>query len=344
MGLFNYFNEYPYRNIEDINLDWLFTNYQKLRNDLDALNEWMSTHKEEYAEAITRLAAVENEIATFEATVNAEFASLESSLRNEFAALKIEIEKELSDTKKEIIDEFNRSMVEFTNEFLALKTAVENEIREMEMVVRRAILELENVVKANNEYVFNHVQRQLDEFIQNLPDYENLIVHNPVRGEDTNVQTAIYDLYSMFCVFGLTAAQYDSLQLTAEEYDNMQLTAKEYDQYGYKLLNYPDEYTHMRDPFTGKIVPNKVVIYELSELHREALTAAEYDALELLAEDYDAFELTAYWYDWHGIDLLSGGITAGEYDFVELTAAEYDALNLSAYIFDNYSKFLIGGN
>ena len=60
------------------------------------------------------------------------------------------------------------------------------------------------------------------------------------------------------------------------------------------------------DPTTGLKSPLQVVIDNLYNLGRtDALTATEYDALELTATDYDAYELTAYSYDQNGKTLLT---------------------------------------
>lgn len=62
------------------------------------------------------------------------------------------------------------------------------------------------------------------------------------------------------------------------------------------------DYTMMVNPITGvyedvRIVVNDIVSYFHTE---DALTAAEYDALDLTAAAYDAYELTAYDYDFNG--------------------------------------------
>lgn len=59
------------------------------------------------------------------------------------------------------------------------------------------------------------------------------------------------------------------------------------------------------DPTTGTYSPLQTVIDNLYNSSREdALTATEYDALELTATAYDAYELTASEYDQHGKSLL----------------------------------------
>ena len=55
------------------------------------------------------------------------------------------------------------------------------------------------------------------------------------------------------------------------------------------------------DPTTGVYSPLQIVIDNLYNVSRtDALTASEYDGLELTATDYDAYELTAIMYDQQG--------------------------------------------
>ena len=60
------------------------------------------------------------------------------------------------------------------------------------------------------------------------------------------------------------------------------------------------------DPSTGILSPLQTVIDNLYGTSRdEALTATEYDALELTATTYDGYELTAFDYDRYGKTILS---------------------------------------
>lgn len=59
------------------------------------------------------------------------------------------------------------------------------------------------------------------------------------------------------------------------------------------------------DPSTGILSPLQTVLDNIYGAGREdALTATEYDALDLSATDYDAYELTAFNYDKYGKTLL----------------------------------------
>lgn len=59
------------------------------------------------------------------------------------------------------------------------------------------------------------------------------------------------------------------------------------------------------DPTTGVLSPLQTVIDNLyGSTREEALTASEYDALELTATAYDAYEITAFNYDKYGKTIL----------------------------------------
>lgn len=303
-GQTGFFNKYPYTDFHELNLDFLLASYQSIIDKANEIIEWANNHQIEYEEAIARLSAVENEIETFEAQITAAFNKLEADLT-------AELEKALADTIAEVdatITQLRKDVAAaiagFENRFLELETQIKKELAETKAEVAKAIIELQNILNANNQYIMRYVENRLQKFIDDLPEILTVQVYNPYRGEVTDIQTAINDLYSMAAIWGLTASQYDSLGLTAQEYDNPGLTAQEYDTLGYKLL-YKDPDHYMLNPFNGEYNHVKTVIYELSELHKNDLTAQEYDDLELAAEEYDNKELSAFQYDWNGKELLT---------------------------------------
>ena len=66
------------------------------------------------------------------------------------------------------------------------------------------------------------------------------------------------------------------------------------------------DYTYMINPINGQYQDVRTVINDIFDkfLSDGALTAVEYDALELTASAYDAYDLTAYDYDFNGKNLL----------------------------------------
>lgn len=304
--------------------------YNKLVSDIDELNAWRQEHQGEYEELVRKVAAVEQEMVDFEALMNAKFNQLDAQIQNEFSELKADINNEL----RLALEEFNRM-------FRQLRTQIESDISNMKIEIRELLNYLNQQIININENVIEYVNDRFNDFIAHLPDYEKLIIYNPVVGRQTTIQEAIIDLYMMFAVFGITAEQYDSLQLTAAEFDAKRIIAKDYDMLAYQLLDYPDPNYFMRDPFNGRFEKNKVVIWKLADLHRLALTASEYDALEMPAETFDGLNLTAYYFDWYGINIGTSAITATEFDALEIEAEPYDDKRISAYDYDNYAKLIL---
>lgn len=298
-----FFNQYPYRNISDTNLDWLFVNYQKIVNDVNELNAWRQTHAEEYTELKRRVDVIENEIETFEAEIERRFADLDAAIHHDFDALAAEIRTELAQTKAEIEREFAAALAEFTRLFNELKSSVELEIARMKAEILDLQYHLTQEIADLRVETREYIDNKFEDFIAHLPDYEHLIVRNPVTGTQTTVQVALDSLYDMFNIDGITAGEYDALELTAGEFDALEIMAGEYDKHAYSILGVPDPRYYMRSPFTGEIVPVKDVVMDLWGLHNQGITAGDFDALDLTAGDFDALEEQAYYYDMFGVTI-----------------------------------------
>lgn len=294
-----FWNKYPYTDFHEMNLDWLLTTYQQIVEDIQNLQQWVTTHQGEYEAAMVRLAAVENEIDTFEQQIRQSFAELSAQIEAELAAQKAEVQQLIVDTRQEL----ERTINEFKQEIAAIEAAFLKMISDMRAEINRILASIQGILEENNEYIQRWVEIRLQEFIESIPSFDEVFVYNPYRGETTLLQQAIDDLYTICRILGLTAAQYDSLQLTASEYDALGLTARDYDTIGYKLL-FKEPAHYMFSPFTGLYERLQDVIMSLAALHMNALTASAYDALELEAQVYDGKELTAYTYDWNGAAVL----------------------------------------
>ena len=310
MALWEHF---PYTNFHNLNLDWIVTKVKELNARVDELEAWMTQHKTEYQEIVRRVTALENEIDTFETQVRSEFERLKAELDADFAAQKAEMDQALDDTKAEVaaqIDlltrEVNEAIGGLDAKFASLSNEIKSELVNVKLQVNEALAQVDQRILDNNEFVFDHVQFVLDQFIEDFPDLVNIEVYNPFRGSMTGLQTAINDLYDMSCIYGLTSIQFDQLDLTAQEFDDYDLTAREFDQYGYNLLEYPDPRYYMFDPFTGEINLVKNVVQKLAALHTDAdsVNVTEFEALDLTAVEFDATDITAFNFDWYSKTLL----------------------------------------
>lgn len=301
-NLFNH--KYPYTDFHELNLDYLLNHYQDLVDRLNEINTWISKHEIEYEAAIAELNRLANEIDTFEAQINERFEILardqQKQLDDAIAGINLEVDtkiNQLTSAVQSAIDAMNAQVEQ-------LKLDVNNEIASFKAQVNREIIDIRNEVRANNDYVFAWVENRLQQFIDSLPEILTVYVYNPYRGEVTDIQTAIYDIYSYSSVYGLTAKEYDDLGLTAKEYDDLNLTALQYDMYGYKYL-FKDPHDYMYSPFTGEYVLVKEVVYKLAQFHMDGLTAEGYDDKNLTADDYDNLNLSAFDYDWFANQLIA---------------------------------------
>lgn len=92
--------------------------------------------------------------------------------------------------------------------------------------------------------------------------------------------------------------------ITAKNFDDKKFTARIFDLYSKcKLVT---DFNHlMFSPFDGELTPLSNVINQLATLHKNELTAIEFDNLNLTALGFDEKDLTAYQFDWEGKILLS---------------------------------------
>ena len=281
-----FYNKYPYTDFHELNLDWILSNMKKLLAEYQSIVDWMENDAKNYNDFLTRLITLENQASYLQGQIDSERLRVNAL----FA---------------QVYDEFSNQYTRITSEYQDLYSNILNEMNSrlasMTVLIDQYKAELITMMNDGDSAVMGWVEARLQTFIDNLPDYENLIIYNPVRGTQTNVQTAINDLYGYFSILALTANEYDNLGLTAEEYDNYRITAQEYDTMGSLLLGTNSRYL-MRDPFTGLIIPIADVVLKLFDLHRSgALTASAYDALDMTATYYDGLDLAAFDYDTLGV-------------------------------------------
>lgn len=284
-------------------LNELITSYNKFSGEYENyVKEQLAPYQSQLDNLDKRLNSVVTEInANFDAfkvdvnaKVDAQNASIEqlrTDVNDKIDDYKTDIYAKLSETEKEIY-------AHVESELLRLKTDLTTQVTIQLKFLRR-------LIDLHDDNVKTWLEGRLSEFLSEIPRGQ-VIVTNPTNGTLDSLQQTLFDMYDYYRADGLTAQEYDNLQLTASEYGAQGLTAYEYDFYATRTLQI-DERFYMNDPFNGKFKLISRVVDELADLHKgdSAFTAEQYDALEMTAETYDGKELTSYSYDWQGRLLLS---------------------------------------
>lgn len=219
------------------------------------------------------------------------------------------------------------------------------QINNLSHAIESRILSLYELMHQYKHDISDYVDSQtklLEQYIvDNVTRLDRLDVINPITGVFEGIQKVLDEMADIITrSYGLTAQQYDQLKLTARVYDGYRVTAYDYSTKGYFELYLKLTFDLMRSPFTGKIERFETIINRLAELHKCALTAAEYDGRLLTAQAYDDMEIPAYFYDWLGFKTVRQ-ITAANYDALKMIADKYDNKKITAELYSKGMKALL---
>ena len=152
-----------------------------------------------------------------------------TEMYNNLVLLKEYVDKYLVDIEdvKEEIKLINETIT-------VLQTAIEQNKNDIQTVR----LELINLINENynllKEYVDYNVE-VLDDKITNI-QIGAINVYNPTNGLLQPLQEVINSLYEISNKDGLSATEFDALDLTATEFDNYEITAYDFDSQGKTIL------------------------------------------------------------------------------------------------------------
>lgn len=330
MGVFDQFN---YTNFHELNLEWLINSMKQLENEYDGL-------KKEIQDTIDFI----NNFEKHADEVIDERIKIQLSLYDQ--RLK-KLEKLIADIQEEIKpdDPYDDSGIYGQLRLLREDiTAIQNklvEIRHDYIERDNKIIELLHDYKHTVGILIDAKTQHLEQYIiDHVTHIDRLDVINPFTGLLEGIQDVINALANTLAnSYGLTAKQYDELQLTAHTYDKLRMTAYDYSTKGYFELYLKLTGNLARSPFTGTLQQLQDIMYDLANLHKCGFTAQEYDNEQLTAEQFDHFMLTAFEYDWFAYK-VARLITAQRYDDVHITAQSYDDLQITAEQYSQGMKWL----
>lgn len=127
-----------------------------------------------------------------------------------------------------VVAELRQEMTDFETEITQSITMQFAEIKvELQSMVATALVQA-------NAYT-DAVAQRLEDEIQEI-SLGQISLFDPTTGLYSPLQVVVDNLYDLGRTDGLTATEYDALELTATTYDGYELTAREYDNNGKSLL------------------------------------------------------------------------------------------------------------
>lgn len=166
---------------------------------------------------------------------------------------------------------------------------LQDEISKIEVMTEEQIREMINTaINNNNVLIYAAIDASSENLKAELIEY----INNKINIINRNID-------NLYLYVDNQDSYYDTL---AHDYANQALIDAK--AYADSIVN---QANIMINPLTGQYddvrnVVNDIIYYFHTTT---ALTAGEYDALDLTAQDYDDYELTAYDYDFNGKTLLT---------------------------------------
>ena len=202
---------------------WTLENYPFIEADFDAITDYQL-----YCKIVEYL----NKVIYNEKLTEKAMEELEA----EFLKLKEYVDEYLTDITdlKEEVQAIENSMAVLTQNIIDLN----NKIDGVDSKVTQLKTYTDNLVNESYDVLKNYVDSQ-DEILQEEIDNINigaLIIYDPTTGTYNPVQIVINNLYGLTNRDGLSASEFDALELTATAFDAYQITAYEFDSNGRNIL------------------------------------------------------------------------------------------------------------
>lgn len=251
----------------------------KVNEVIETLQSW-KTDNQAYTEA--QAANLRSEILAQIDEINAELLAIKNALQEQ----------------KQYIDTQDNAILQKLNE---TNSALLSEMIERDAKV---LSELYAIIKTTDEINRDWTIQKLEELkkLINEVNEDGFTIFNPLKGYKTKVGIAVNNVYEALRYYGVTATEYDNLQLTAEQYEAKNILALVYDTDA--KHEFPKYFFYLFSPFSGELVSHQTAINEIAQSLSNGLTADKYSVILITAKGYDDLQLTAYAYDWNGKTLV----------------------------------------
>lgn len=228
----------------------------------------------------------------------------------DFSQYKEYVDQEINSLREYVNYKDNELMQYIDQQINIAKNYTDEQISELNLnlikYINNKITEIKEYSDNQDIILKNYIDEEILKLEKEIEDIavKGIKVYNPTNGKYDYLQNTLNDMYNYLRYYGIKAIEFDSLGLTANEFDVKLITAREFDLFSKEIL-LVNWCCKMFSPITGKIESISQVVNELASLHKNEITAEEFDLLDLTAEEFDNKNLTAYQFDWEGKILLS---------------------------------------
>lgn len=300
------FNEYPYQNNHELNLDWIlkkisefeakFNSWsdtiENLQEALENIEDWkdrIGTLESEYSSMLSNLNDISAALDTLSNLHNSDITRLQA----EIDAINIELQNIDVDAIYTYIDSKNNMIqADYNNKFYLAYVTMYDLFNNL----AKRVVALAELVAKIDTMAFNPWPRDLNK-----------------KSLQQNLNFAYSDLADNVP----TAEQYSEAGLTAAEYSTFNLFAKDYSLFG----NFKLHFDFIYSPVYGFKQNISNVLTSIINYIKGTMSADDYTALELTADDYTTLDISALdYYSFNSQNGLLGlggnGITASQYSTI----------------------------
>lgn len=333
------FNEIPYTNVHELNLDWIilkikeFTEYldeikplienlQTIEADITELQSNVSTINTTLSNYLSRIVTVESECSTLASDLTTAINSLTAlinqesatrladfnSLQNQIDAINTAIGDlpNLEARFKAYADALVKSLKEF------LISYSDNGDHEIYLYINNLHAELNNTIR--------DIYERMESIASNVYNHNAYAYSSDGRIDfDLNNELIYHHLGN-----NLNSVEYCKLGLSAEEYAKYNITADEYLMYSRDRLHY--DYVYMA--IAGIRQNVSVAIDEIANYLFGTMTALQYATLDIDSDTYSSLDITALEYLSLNTDLTQGNRVVYSPNGVGIDADTYSHLTL----------------
>lgn len=270
-------NNWPYTNMQELNLDWILQKLKDFETRLDTVLEGLEDKLKIY---------IDGELATFQASVNAQL----NSIRSDISTIRGYVDSQVSQIRNE-----NTQLKNYVDGQIANTIArVDSDLSALRLYVVQETTALRLLINNNNEELKDYVDTEIQKVIDMIPEITSVYVKNPLTGNVEPIQETLDYTNNAYLCEALTAIDYNIRAWSAEYYDSLLLDAFTYDRKAREIYRY-------NSPFSGYWFSNYEFLTSLTDLHKKlGIFADNYDNIGYDADTYDGFDISAYQYDFYG--------------------------------------------